>query len=172
MALIVEDGTGVIGANTYISLAEAKDFAASRGKPFVGDDLQVEGYVIIAKDYLEGFRGQYSGKKATSTQALQYPRINAFIDGELFPVNAIPRELKNAQCQLCIDCEEMGGDLLPSHDGYAIAAETVDVLKIEYAAGGRLSGSSLPASPQYPKAQAWIDPLLTNSASLISTVRV
>lgn len=172
MALIVEDGSGtVVGANSYVTLDEVKSYATARGEPFAASDTEIEGFAVKAKDYLESFRGQFTGKKTSVTQILQYPRVGSTVDGDAFPSDAIPQELKNAQCQLCIDCAEYG-DLSPSTDGYAIASEKVDVIEIEYASGGRLSGNSLPAAPQFPKAQAWIDPLLDNMGGLISTVRV
>lgn len=170
MALVIEDGTGVAGANTYITLAEAKSYATDRGEGFTASDPEIETFIINAKDYLESFRSQFSGQKVSPSQALQYPRLKTTVDNVAFPSDAIPVELKNAQCQLAIDYAAQG-DLMPSTDGYAVAREKVDVIEVDYATGGRLSGNSLPAPPSFPKAMAWIYPLLIGGG-LITTIRV
>ncbi len=172
MALVIEDGTGVTGANTYVSVATAKAFASSRGDAYPTVDLDVEKLLIQAVDYLEGQRRYFRGTKTDPTQPLQYPRLNSMVDGVIIADNVIPIELKYAQMQLSIDAFEFGS-LLPSSDGYAVAVEKVDVLEIQYAAGGRLSGTSLPATPNFPKAQAWLDALTDNGfTAYISTQRI
>lgn len=42
MAIIVEDGTGVTGANSYISLADARTYATNRGFELSADDTIAE----------------------------------------------------------------------------------------------------------------------------------
>lgn len=173
MALVIEDGTQVAGANSYVTVAEAKAFAAARGASgFPTADLEVQTLLILAMDYLESKRGDYKGTKTSPSQALQYPRIGSSVDGVEIADNIIPIELKNAQMQLAIEASEFG-DLSPSSDGYAIAVEKVDVIEVQYAAGGRLSGTSLPAEMNFPKVQAWLDAIITaGSSAYLTTFRV
>lgn len=172
MALTIEDGTIVAGANSYVTVAEAVAFAQARGEVFPTLDADVEPLLIGAMDYLEGFRTQFSGSQVEpGVQDLQYPRVDSTVDGLAFPSDKIPKELKYAQMQLAIDKYAIG-DLAPTETGYAVAKEKVDVLEVEYATGGRLSGASAPAEPSFPKADKWLEPLFGQSGSWLRTVRV
>lgn len=171
MALIIEDGTIVVGANSYVTVAEAKAYAISRGENFPTVDTQIETLLYNAMDYVEAYRSQFSGQKVETTQATQWPRLNVTIDGNDFPSDQIPNELKQAQCQLAVDKYAIG-DLTPSTDGYAVSMEKVDVIEVQYASGGRLSGQSLPAEPTFPKADTFLEPLLKNSGSVLTVLRI
>ncbi len=173
MALVIEDGTQVAGANSYVTAAEAKAFAAARGvTSFPTVDAEVETLLTLAIDYLEAKRSEYRGTKTSVSQSLQYPRIGSTVDGLEIANNVIPIELKNAQMQLAIEANEYG-DLAPSSDGYAIAVEKIDAIEVQYAAGGRLSGTSLPAEMNFPKVDAWLEALVSNGFSnFMSTFRV
>lgn len=173
MALIIEDGTQVVGANSYVTTTEIKAFATARGiVDFPTADADVEILSTLAMDYLEAKRSEYRGTKTSASQSLQYPREGSTVDGVLIANNIIPVELKNAQMQLTIEAHEFG-DLAPSSDGYAVAVEKVDVIEVQYAAGGRLSGTSLPAEMNFPKVQAWLEALTTHGfAAYVTTYRV
>lgn len=173
MTIIVEDGSQVANANSYVTAAEAKAFAAARGiADFPTNDSEVAVLLTLAIDYLEARRFDFIGTKTSASQALQYPRTGSTVDGLEIANNIIPIELKNAQMQLAIEALEYG-DLSPSSDGYAVAVEKVDVLEIQYAAGGRLSGTSLPAEMNFPKVQAWLDALTNYGGSTyLSTTRL
>ena len=69
MALTIEDGTGVAGANTYLSEDEFAAYASARGKIITGS---LEQLIIQAMDYVETLR--FRGQKNSSDQALQWPR--------------------------------------------------------------------------------------------------
>ena len=54
MALIVEDGSGLSGANSYASTAQADTYASDRGlTAWTGDTATKEAALIRATDYLE-----------------------------------------------------------------------------------------------------------------------
>lgn len=171
MALIIEDGSGVVGANSYVDAAYASSYASSRGENLPTDPAEVEKLLIQAMDYIEAFRNQFQGSKTDPTQELQWPRINVVIDDQDFPSDAIPKELRLAQSQLAIDSYAIGG-LTPTTDSYAIAKEKIDVIEVEYATGGRLSGSSPPAQPTFPKADAFLEPLLEETGLALAVIRV
>lgn len=171
MALIIEDGTIVVGANSFVTAEEAMLYAESRNEVFETDDEKVEGLLLRAMDYIDTYRSKFSGKRVSAVQSLLYPRTDSLVDGDEFPSDAIPRELKLAQMQLAVDAYNFG-DLQPSTTGYAIAKEKVDVLEVEYAAGGRLSGNSPPATPSFPKADAWLEVLCGSTGSWLTTVRI
>lgn len=172
-SIIVEDGSLVPGANSFVSVAEAKAYAQARKEPFPADDGDIESLLMHAMDFLETYRRLFTGQKASATQKTLYPRIDSTVDGLPFPSDAIPDELKNAQMQLAVDCYSIG-DLQPTTTGYAVAKEKVDFIEVEYASGGRLSGQAPPAQPAFPKAEAWLESLVTagGSGAFLSTVRV
>ena len=94
MALIVEDGSLVANANSYITLAEYKAWADARGLTYSANDTTVEQQILRAMDYLE--RIFYIGNKANENQFLQWPRTEAQIDGYYADATEIPKEVKTS----------------------------------------------------------------------------
>lgn len=165
MALTVEDGSGVAGANSYASLADVRAFAAARGVTnFPADDTAAEAHVINAMDFLEGMGRKFKGDRASETQALQWPRQYCYIDGVLQPSNEIPQQLVNALCQLAI--EAVGQDLIPNRGGRTVTLEKVDVIEVEYAARGATGDY-----PIFAKVLTFLRPLLVNGGRF-ANVRV
>lgn len=132
MALVIEDGTGVAGANSYITVAEAREFADLRSLFLPLSDADVEALIIKAFDYLEGL--DYKGEPANPPQAAEFPRRNLYIQGILFSESSIPYKLKQAQCQLTVEANNT--ELLPTGDGREVVKEKVDVIEVEYAEKG------------------------------------
>lgn len=167
MAIIVETGEGLPNSNSYISVAELEAYAADRL-----ETLPVEGkeaLLIRSMDYLESIKN-YKGLRVSAEQALAWPRTRVYIDGFPLAADRIPTLLKRAQSQLAI--EAMSYDLMPSTDGFAVASEKVDVIQVEYATGGRLSGSTPPATPVFPKVDALLRQLLTDVGQRLRGERI
>lgn len=159
MALIVEDGTSVVGANTYISADFARQYALDRGVT-IPSATNIDAQIIMAADYLEGFDERYKGRRSSPSQSLSWPRTNVVIYGSRFPINAIPDRLKQAQAQAFMEVFA-GADLTPNVTGYAVRREKVDVLEVEYATGGGTNNSATPQfAPQFPKIDVLLKPLL------------
>lgn len=172
MSLIIEDGTRPLGANSYVTVDEFIAFLAARNQAVEAGTE--EGLLLDAMAYLEQYSGDttpaYKGWKFTSEQGLQWPRTGVVIDEFRVTDTTIPINLKNAQMQLGL--EAISYDLMPSSDGYAVASEKVDVIEVEYATGGRLSGSTLPATPNFPRVQALLKPLFRNTGMRLRSVRI
>jgi len=132
MALIIEDGSGVANANSYISVQEAKDYAALRGLTLPSTDPEIEILAIKAFDYLEAL--DYKGVPANPPQATEFPRADLYIQGILFANDEIPHKLKKAQSQLTF--EATNSDLQPTGDGREVVREKVDVIEVQYAEKG------------------------------------
>lgn len=132
MSLIVEDGSIVSDANSYVSLTDCRDYATARSLSLPALDADLEPLLISAMDYLESKRGQYQGSKTSPlTQTLQWPRIDVQIDCVDFPSDAIPKELKDAQCRLA--CEQASGVvIMPTKTGPFVTEETVGPLTTKY----------------------------------------
>lgn len=94
MPLIVENGTGVSDANSYVGLAEANDYFALKG---ITVNL-TEADLINATQYLDLTYGtQYAGRLRSDSQSLLWPR-SSFTDGlgRRRDGDIVPEELKVA----------------------------------------------------------------------------
>ena len=83
MALVKEDGTGVVGANSYEDAAGMKAYFADRGTTFTGPDATLETKLIQATDFVDlTYYRRFFGAMIFDTQELQFPRD---VYGELIP---------------------------------------------------------------------------------------
>lgn len=75
MAIIVEDGTGLSTAQTYVDVAYFTAWANERGLFDVSwtDAIIEPALVIAAKDWIDG-EHEFAGDQVTTTQALDFPR--------------------------------------------------------------------------------------------------
>lgn len=97
MALIIEDGTKVTGANSYVTTSELTAYATARGIIITGD---LEQLLLQSMDYVESL--DFIGYKSDRDQALQWPRYEVWIDGYQINSDAIPKELKNGQMEVAL----------------------------------------------------------------------
>jgi len=156
MPVIVETGTGTNpAANSYADETELATFASDRGVTLAGDPTVL---LINAMDYVEANRDTFKGTKTSQTQPLQWPRVGVYVDGFEVASDEIPVDLKRAQMQAAIESD--GAELSPTQ-GAAVKREKVDVLEIEYEAGG--STKAL----KFPKVDAYLDALTSGSGGTI-----
>lgn len=172
MALTVETGSGVTGADSYVTLAEARAYALSRGVTLPAADADLEVLCRKGTDYLETFRSRFIGAKVNGQGYLQWPRkqsdgTGVVIDGTQLDTVTIPVELKRAQMQAV--CEMVSTpDLLPTATGPAVQSETLDVISTTYA----VAPGSLTMAPKLRKVDAILEPLLVRSGQGLRSVRV
>ena len=98
MAIVVEDGTIVSGANSYVTEAELDSYAGARGITISAG--QQEEDLIKAMDVIEYI--PLPGIKYTKAQPLQWPREGVVIDGFDILVTEIPDLLKEVQYEAAI----------------------------------------------------------------------
>ena len=127
MAIVVEDGTLVSGANSYITLAEYKAWADERGITY-GSDSLLSQQLFRAHDYFETLR--FRGLKSDELQAMQWPRDQVLIDGYAVESFEIPKEVKLAIYELIKI--EADGDSKLSPSEREVLSEQVDSIKITY----------------------------------------
>lgn len=98
MALVVEDGTGLTNAESYVSTTELSAYATKWGlKGFsnvTGDNEVILRKATRAIDLMYGFIGE----PLTSTQALQWPR-KSNEDYTSVP-SGVPGDIKDATCEM------------------------------------------------------------------------
>lgn len=100
MALIVETGTGLANADSYVSLADASAYHAALNQ---FDWFEDEGALRIATQALDLLYGsRFAGERLTDTQALLWPR-KPFVDriGVKRP-QGVAREIRTATFELAL----------------------------------------------------------------------
>lgn len=99
ITLIVEDGSGLGGANTYISLEDADEAAESSQYAEKWEELEEDQkilYLVVFTQMLDT-RFRFYGKVLTDEQALQWPRTKNYDDkGRVIPAGTIPKQLTDA----------------------------------------------------------------------------
>lgn len=166
MALVVETGAIVAGANSFNDLTALRAYATARGVTLSATDSVVEGFALDAMDYIMSREDEMAGNRVSIDQTLCYPRKCVKLFGFAVPSDSIPTNLKSAQCQLVID-RHNGVDLMPTGSGPAVKREKVGPLETEYAVGGA-DGTGL--TPDLTAADALLDPLM-DSGGGFRTVR-
>lgn len=124
--LIVEDGTVVAGANTYVTAAQFIDYSLARGYVIDPDDAEL--YIIQAMDYMESL--SYIGRKSTKDQPLQWPRKDVRIDGYRYDTDELPIELLTAEMAVALAVSQ-GINPLASIDK-DVSRVKVDVIEVEF----------------------------------------
>ena len=123
--IIIEDGTVVPGANSYVTEAELTTYAADRGITLTA---ATDVLLIKAMDYIESLA--FIGDKHKESQPLQWPRDEVYIDRYYIERETIPKELKNGvyTAALAIDAELDPLRIIER----ATKREKVDVIEVEY----------------------------------------
>lgn len=106
MALIVEDGTGLAGANSYVSMDDCALYCADRGLSFATSPSATgEAALIRATEAIDAiYRGRFPGYRVRGrAQALEWPRLAAYdVEGNLIVGDEIPIEVVNATCEAAV----------------------------------------------------------------------
>ena len=129
MALVVENGSVVAGANSYVTLAEYRDWANARGIVSSDSDAILERQVLRAMDYFEQLL--FIGNKANENQPLQWPRTEALIDGYYADATEIPVQVRRALYE-AIKVEGDGYSEWNSQERRTLREKVGDI-EIEYA---------------------------------------
>ncbi len=195
-SLIVEDGTGVTGANSYVAYNDALTWCNARGFVMGADQPSSEKALIMATDYLEAQRNRYQGRKTNDPtkftlpiqQPLQWPRDGVFIDAKSlvsfqvlngfdnlvqaivnasFPKNAIPVELINAQIMLAKNVAD-GVTLFPTQNGPFVTMKKLGPLEKHFS---EIINTSI--EPDMLAVNAWLAPLMQDQSGYsLSSVRI
>lgn len=134
MSLVIEDGTGVAGANSFVTDAEYTAYTTARALTVGTTAALREIELIKSMDYLFNQEPNMKGRRTLDAQENAYPRQDVFIRGVLLANNAIPTELKNAQMEG--GAAANGFDLLINNSETDAKRQKLDVLEIEFFEGG------------------------------------
>jgi hypothetical protein len=141
MALIVENGTGLANAESYISVADATIYHNNHGNAAwaaIATDTIREQLLRKATDYMMAvYRQKWAGYRYDSTQSLDWPRLYVpildVLSANQFPqyvdFNIVPTLISNACAELAL---KENSETLMSDVTQATIKEKVDVIEIEY----------------------------------------
>lgn len=128
MAIVVEDGTQVAGANSYVSESELTTYASDRGITLSDSESVL---IIKAMDYLNTLR--YKGERVADDQSLPWPREGVYVDGVEIEKDEIPQRLKDAEMALALQIDS--GNDPDSTLSQEVKREKADVVEVEYQDG-------------------------------------
>ena len=135
MLIIVEDGTGVVGANSYVSLAYADEYFSAH--PFYSDqwsDLnlnQRHHLLIFATTQINNLFNWY-GFRSYNEQVLDWPRQRVWYaqQRDYYASNAIPSALKQATCEMAYFLSK--GDVFGDSSSEGLESLKIDVIELNF----------------------------------------
>jgi hypothetical protein len=149
----VEDGSGNVGAQSYLSVADADDYFALRGVESWAeqDTAAKEAALVRATFALDSWlRGRWLGKKKTQAQALAWPRTGVLDeDGYELPDTSVPAPVRYATAEVAlIELTERFIQESVSKDN-TISSESVGPISVSYRADA-------PTMKSYPHIEALV----------------
>lgn len=123
--LIVEDGTIVSGADSYVSLVDARELAAKFGLTLPVDDTEAEAALRNGAVYIGLQEPMMCGSRVSPLQELSFPRQGVTLYGYPVASDAIPSQAIRAQVIAAVEYGN-GTDVRASTDGRATSMERVE----------------------------------------------
>ena len=164
MALIVENGTGMATAESYISVAGIDARMSGFGNDTWATITTAEKEEALrrATTYmLQAFRQRWAGYRMTSTQALDWPRWGVMVDGYTVLSTIVPADVAAACADLAF--KAAAGDLVPDLTR-GIIREKVGPIETEY-------DRASPQSTRRPSIEMLLSPYLTGGPNMARLVR-
>ena len=128
--LVVEDGTGLENANSYISVADFRQFALENGIDLESEeDEQLAVYLIRSTNFIDSVEYRFVGTRLSVTQSLAFPRVKKCNRLHLYDM----RNLRKAIC-FAVEVLVKGESLVPTklNKEDFVKTEQLDVLKVQY----------------------------------------
>lgn len=158
MALIVENGTGLLDADAYVALAEFKTWCSNRGYRWEDkEDFEIENSIRLATGYIDTL-GRYKGVRLKAEQTLEFPR-DGLIDWSSHLITGVPHRVKQACCELAYKglFEALYKDL---DRGGRITSESVGPISVSYA-------DDAPAGKVFTFARQLLEPYLRDPEQVL-----
>jgi hypothetical protein len=165
MSLVVEDGTGLSTAESYISVTNADTRHTNRGNDTWAalTTGQKEEALRRATDYMEqAYRDRWRGYRQVTTQALSWPRNSVVVDEFVYiHTDIVPADVANACADLALKAaaDDLNADLTRG-----VVREKVGPIETEY---DRFS----PQSTRFPAIDMMLAPYLTGGGANARLVR-
>lgn len=169
IVIVVEDGSIVANANSYVSVSDSRLFAESRGVVLPVDDDAIAAMLIQATDYLQSKECEYQGSRTSREQELSWPRIDVEINGNEFPSDKIPKNVIYAQNYLVMALNDgipIMGNIVP---GDFVIEETVGPITTKYSDPAKVGIGNM--APTLTAVDAALAPLFGSCDSQQFTLR-
>jgi hypothetical protein len=135
ITIVVEDGTGVSGANSYVSEANALTYHESHGNTSWASATETARKIALIRgtQYIDFFR--LKGSKTNAENALEFPRYGVEDqNGYLYSSDEIPAKLKAACCEVALIELSPGTIMAKSTSG--VIRKKFDIIETEFSPGG------------------------------------
>lgn len=137
MSLIVEDGTGMATAESYISVADADIYHSNLGNASWATLTTTVKEQLLRKatNYMvQVYRLLWAGIRKNDTQSLDFPRylVPKYDNGAMYSYydeNSVPKEVKDACCEFALKANT--ASLAPDLDRLT-KREKIGTLEVEY----------------------------------------
>lgn len=138
MALVVEDGTGLSNADSYVSLADAEAYFATMPASVIAawtglsTDAEKENLLKYATRILDQ-KARFKGARTVSSSSLRWPRTGAVdCDGSPAASNTVPRPIVSAVCEIALWCATPGQGPNTVSSKQGIESITADVVSVTF----------------------------------------
>lgn len=152
-SLIIEDGSGKAGSDSYATAADLVTYAGNYGVTVPATEAEQE--VLLRRAAVAMNALAWQGDRAVSGQALAWPRYGALVHGEYIAHTAIPREIQYGQMALAVEIADYDANP-PEEVKGAVVREKVDVLEVEYANVSNI-GKVMPVGASAPSRALFAD---------------
>jgi len=126
---VIDATVGGTTANSYVTTSEAQEYFSSRVHSVSWDTVDDEAVALISATNILEFYARFNGMKASVSQALAWPRLDAYDrDGFLLSVNEIPKQIKYAVFEIAIASIEE--DPTTPHDMIGLSEVKVGPIKV------------------------------------------
>lgn len=172
MSLIVENGSGLASAESYISVADADTYHANRGNEDWAalTTTEKEQLLRAATDYMVAvYRLRWDGYRYVNTQALDWPRIYVPVR-DICSVNAFPQyvdfdvvpvQVQNACAEFAL---KANSETLLDDQSQVTIRERVGPIEVEY-------DKFSPQSKRYLQIESTLSIYFASSASQVKLMR-
>ena len=134
MALVVEDGSIVANADSYVTRSDFIAWSLRRGYT-VADDVLADNKLVIAFDFINGIESSLAGLLSVREQTGAYPRTDLVLQTYSWLSTEIPTQAIDYQMSLALD-QVNGIDIFnpPQSDSVAVRRSRVEgAVEEEYA---------------------------------------
>ena len=161
MSLVIEDGNGISGANSFVSIASCTEYLNSKGLTTWGTTTATAQEISLINAELWMELLPWKGQKTLSTYPLVWPRRGMKDrDGYDIYSDTIPTAIKRAQAELAYRSYLGRSPFvdIATGDGY-VTREKVGPIEISYASG-------YSTSYKFPEINNLLEPYLDSSLSV------
>lgn len=138
--LVVEDGSIVANANSYIDYDYAENYHTLRGNSAwaAGDSTEKQYAIIRATQAIDSiYKGKWKGNPTEyGTQELEWPRLGVTVGSTSIDDDIIPAAIKKAVCEAALRELTSPNSMTPDLErGGEIKRVKADTVEVEYSDG-------------------------------------